>query len=226
MSGGALRRRAASTTTPSSRASRAAPPRRIESEDDVRDVIALIRLNYDRAVARHGLPGESSRRLRGPPRPRRPRALPFAPIARHPRLPARSATRGNLLIYSTDGVGDEADAIEDLGGVSRHYLNHGHEAMFRLRRGRRAAVRARGRARVGRAELPRPRHLLEAPHARRRLRGDPDPGHTPGATAYLWDSGEHRFLFTGDTIYLRRGRVGRRGARRPATARPTSRASS
>jgi hypothetical protein len=30
--------------------------RRIESEDDVRDVIALMRLNYDRIVAKHGLP--------------------------------------------------------------------------------------------------------------------------------------------------------------------------
>jgi hypothetical protein len=30
--------------------------RRIDGEDDVRDVIALLRLNYDRAVARHGLP--------------------------------------------------------------------------------------------------------------------------------------------------------------------------
>jgi glyoxylase-like metal-dependent hydrolase (beta-lactamase superfamily II) len=30
----------------------------------------------------------------------------------------------------------------------------------------------------------------------------PTPGHTPGATAYLWDSGEHRLLFTGDSIYL------------------------
>ena len=30
--------------------------RRIENDDDVRDVIAMIRLNYDRAVARHGLP--------------------------------------------------------------------------------------------------------------------------------------------------------------------------
>jgi hypothetical protein len=30
--------------------------RRIESEADVHDVIALLRLNYDRAVARHGLP--------------------------------------------------------------------------------------------------------------------------------------------------------------------------
>ena len=33
--------------------------RRIEDEDDVRDVIALLRLNYDRAVARHGLPAEA-----------------------------------------------------------------------------------------------------------------------------------------------------------------------
>jgi hypothetical protein len=30
--------------------------RRIEGEADVRDVIALMRLNYDRAVERHGLP--------------------------------------------------------------------------------------------------------------------------------------------------------------------------
>jgi hypothetical protein len=30
--------------------------RRIEDEADVRDVIELLRLNYDRAVARHGVP--------------------------------------------------------------------------------------------------------------------------------------------------------------------------
>ena len=30
----------------------------------------------------------------------------------------------------------------------------------------------------------------------------PTPGHTSGATAYLWDTGLHRLLFTGDTIYL------------------------
>jgi hypothetical protein len=32
--------------------------RRIENEADVRDVIELLRLNYDRVVARHGLPVE------------------------------------------------------------------------------------------------------------------------------------------------------------------------
>ena len=36
--------------------------RRIEGEDDVRDVIELLRLNYDRAVGRHGLPAEAPAR--------------------------------------------------------------------------------------------------------------------------------------------------------------------
>ena len=30
----------------------------------------------------------------------------------------------------------------------------------------------------------------------------PIPGHTPGATAFLWHSGEHRMLFTGDSVFL------------------------
>ena len=34
--------------------------RRIESEADVSDVIALMRLNYDRAVQRHGRPAEAA----------------------------------------------------------------------------------------------------------------------------------------------------------------------
>ena len=33
--------------------------RAIEDEDDVRDVIAMMRLNYDRLVERYGLPGEA-----------------------------------------------------------------------------------------------------------------------------------------------------------------------
>lgn len=34
--------------------------RRIETETDVDDVIALLRLNYDRVLANHGLPGEEA----------------------------------------------------------------------------------------------------------------------------------------------------------------------
>ena len=34
--------------------------RRIESEADIEDVIALLRLNYERLVSRHGLPAEAA----------------------------------------------------------------------------------------------------------------------------------------------------------------------
>ncbi|MCP9485153.1 MAG: DUF5519 family protein [Gaiellaceae bacterium MAG52_C11] len=34
--------------------------RRIENEADIRDAIALLRLNYDRVVARHGVPAEAA----------------------------------------------------------------------------------------------------------------------------------------------------------------------
>jgi hypothetical protein len=34
--------------------------RRIETDDDVREVIELMRLNYDRVVARYGLPAEAA----------------------------------------------------------------------------------------------------------------------------------------------------------------------
>jgi hypothetical protein len=34
--------------------------RAIESEEDVRDVIAMLRLNYQRVVARHGIPGQEA----------------------------------------------------------------------------------------------------------------------------------------------------------------------
>lgn len=30
----------------------------------------------------------------------------------------------------------------------------------------------------------------------------PIPGHTPGATAHLWEGGGHRMLFTGDSVFL------------------------
>src|SRR5437773_2543922 len=36
--------------------------------------------------------------------------------------------RGNLLIYSSGALEADARAITDLGGISRQYLNHRHEA--------------------------------------------------------------------------------------------------
>ena len=60
-----------------------------------------------------------------------------------------------------------------------------------------------------RAQTEKRMHV-RASFSRRHMLGDdfeviPIPGHTPGATAYLWDSGEHRMLFTGDTLYLHDG---------------------
>jgi glyoxylase-like metal-dependent hydrolase (beta-lactamase superfamily II) len=34
----------------------------------------------------------------------------------------------------------------------------------------------------------------------------PIPGHTNGATAFLWDTGQQRALFTGDTVFFIRGK--------------------
>jgi glyoxylase-like metal-dependent hydrolase (beta-lactamase superfamily II) len=99
----------------------------------------------------------------------------------------------------------EASAIQDLGGIARQYLNHGHEAglvsdwltapLFVHENERKSVER---RAHV-RGTFSR-HHSLEDD-----FEVIPTPGHTSGATSYLWDSGEHRLLFTGDTIYLRDG---------------------
>jgi glyoxylase-like metal-dependent hydrolase (beta-lactamase superfamily II) len=133
-----------------------------------------------------------------------PEPLPFAPSLQIRAFLLRREA-GNLLVYSVTGLEVDARAIEDLGGVSRQYLNHRHEAMFAsdwvtaplfVHENERRSVAER--ARVGGTFSGR--HELD---------GDfeviPTPGHTSGATAFLWESGEHRFLFTGDTIYLDEG---------------------
>jgi glyoxylase-like metal-dependent hydrolase (beta-lactamase superfamily II) len=110
--------------------------------------------------------------------------------------------RGNLLVYAATTM--PADAA---GDISEQYLNHWHE----LAVGGADSVHAPlviNEADRAAAEKTRPvdRTFSE----RETLDGDfeliPIPGHTPGATAFLWDSGEHRFLFTGDSLYLGDGR--------------------
>jgi hypothetical protein len=126
-----------------------------------------------------------------------PQPLPFAPSL-EVRAFVLQRERGNLLVYSTD-------LLDDPGDVSRWYLNHSHEAMF---------VSGSVTAPLFVHERERPsvesKAHVRATFSRRHTLDDdfeaiPTPGHTPGATAYLWDNGEHRFLFTGDTIFLRDG---------------------
>ncbi len=133
-----------------------------------------------------------------------PQPLPFAPdIAIRAYLLPRE--RGNVLLYSVDGIDEDAPGIRARGGVERRYLNHGHEAMF-------AAGTTRAPLFVHEADRAlAAEHLhVRGTFSRRHVLDDdleiiPIAGHTPGATAYLWNDGNRRMLFTGDTVMLRDG---------------------
>jgi glyoxylase-like metal-dependent hydrolase (beta-lactamase superfamily II) len=101
---------------------------------------------------------------------------------------------GNLLLYG-------AETTPALDGLERRYLGHWHEAMFAAElEGTPTFVHERDRAP---AEA---RTTIGGSFSERATLGDleliPMPGHTAGATAFLWDTGAHRLLFTGDSIYL------------------------
>jgi glyoxylase-like metal-dependent hydrolase (beta-lactamase superfamily II) len=133
-----------------------------------------------------------------------PQPLPFAP-AMHIRAFALERPAGNVLVYSTATLASSAPAFEALGGISRHYLNHRHEAMFAT-----DAVAAPLFVHEREAAHVAPAYDVRGTFSRRHLLDDdfeviPTPGHTSGATAYLWDSGRHRFLFTGDSVMLHDG---------------------
>ena len=130
------------------------------------------------------------------------------PVGRSTTLRAFLCRRqaGNVLVYGSPAVPAEAQAIADLGGAWRHYLGHGHESEFVTEPPAAEAVLIHERdsaelaRRVGRVETFSADHLV----------GDdfeviPIPGHTPGTTAYVWDSGHERVLFSADTIFLRDG---------------------
>ncbi len=138
----------------------------------------------------------------------RPQRLSFAPTA-GVRVFLLRRPAGNLLIYAAPLAAEDRAAIGEAGGIARHYLNHWHEAGL-------------GAAEIAAAfGAPLHCHEKDAPEVEKvvpvagtfseRHRPDDDfevipiPGHTPGATAYLWTNGEDRCLFTGDSLYLRNG---------------------
>jgi glyoxylase-like metal-dependent hydrolase (beta-lactamase superfamily II) len=137
-----------------------------------------------------------------------PEPLPFDPSLEI-RAFLLQRDQGNLLVYSAGTLAADVHAIEDLGGISRQYLNHRHEAAFGCdwvankfdaplfcHESERRSVS--GTCNVD--ETFSERHMLDDD-----FEVIPTPGHTRGATAFLWDSGRHRCLFTGDTIYFRDG---------------------
>lgn len=132
-----------------------------------------------------------------------PFPLPFAPTV-HARAFLLERAAGRLLVYSTGALAGELEALRAAGGAQRHYLNHWHESLWGFAPPElhsRLIVHAADAAEVERrggepATFDRPFHLDDD------FEAIPIPGHTPGATAYLWDSGDHRLLFTGDSLYL------------------------
>jgi glyoxylase-like metal-dependent hydrolase (beta-lactamase superfamily II) len=125
-----------------------------------------------------------------------PEALPFAPSL-HIRAFKLERDQGNLLIYA-------APAATDVGDVTAQYLNHWHEAGF--------VGEVHAPVVVNDADRDRTEETLAVDRSfsgRVRIDDDfeaiPIPGHTPGATAFLWNSGEQRLLFTGDSVYLHDG---------------------
>jgi glyoxylase-like metal-dependent hydrolase (beta-lactamase superfamily II) len=112
---------------------------------------------------------------------------------------------GNVVVYNSPGVSEAASAIRDLGAPSRLLVTHAHESMY------------------GQPDLDVPVWMHAADRAEvgaaldvtgtfdRRLFIDddleviPTPGHTAGTCSYLWDDGTHRFLFSGDFIWIEGG---------------------
>ena len=113
--------------------------------------------------------------------------------------------RGDLLIYSARGLDADARMFEDLDGISRQYLNHWHEAAFLSDRVRPPLLVHENERRW----VAKHRHIQATFTDRHKLDEDfeviPTPGHTSGATAFLWETDDHRVLFTGDTIILDEG---------------------
>jgi len=118
--------------------------------------------------------------------------------------------QGNLLVYRSAALEQEVETVGDLGGISRQYLNHHHEASPAcdwVANTFGAPLHVHEEDAAAAAEICNVDATFSERH---KLDGDfeviPVPGHTGGATAFLWDSGQYRVLFTGDTIFFGRSK--------------------
>ncbi|QIG78612.1 MBL fold metallo-hydrolase [Stakelama tenebrarum] len=131
-------------------------------------------------------------------------ATPTAPLPYLDGVVVRSfvleRAQGNIIIYNSPGITAAKNDILALGRTDRLLVNHWHEAMY-------GApdldvpifVHADDRRRT---DLPIAGTFSERRKITEDLEVIPTPGHTAGATTFLWDNGEHRFLFSGDTVWV------------------------
>jgi glyoxylase-like metal-dependent hydrolase (beta-lactamase superfamily II) len=111
---------------------------------------------------------------------------------------------GNLIIYDAPGLTAAAGEIKARGGATRQLINHAHEAMYGPQ-GLDVGVFIGERDRNHARSIPIAGTFSERQTLDDDLEVIPTPGHTPGTTTFLWDSGRHRFLFTGDTLWIEHG---------------------
>jgi hypothetical protein len=113
--------------------------------------------------------------------------------------------QGNVIVYNSPGVTAAAREILHFGRPSRLLVNHWHEALYPAPElDTPIFVHEHDRAQTERS-LP-----VAGTFTGRGMIDDdieviPTPGHTAGSTMFLWHSGEHRFLFPGDTIWIQDG---------------------
>ncbi|MBV7379215.1 MBL fold metallo-hydrolase [Maritimibacter dapengensis] len=111
--------------------------------------------------------------------------------------------QGNIIIYNAPGISEAADETRELGQPQRLLMNHHHEAMY-------GAPDLDVPVWVHEADRSRVSLPIAGTFAERHMIDDdleviPTPGHTAGTTAFLWDNGEHRFLFPGDSLWVQGG---------------------
>jgi glyoxylase-like metal-dependent hydrolase (beta-lactamase superfamily II) len=110
---------------------------------------------------------------------------------------------GDLLVYAAGGWSGAGEP------AVRRYLGHWHEAAEGGEADRTPVWIHRADAAEARSH-----RVVHETFAGPISEGDdfeaiPMPGHTPGSTAFLWDTGAHQVLFTADTIYPREDGVWR-----------------
>lgn len=138
---------------------------------------------------------------------RRLHATPTAPLPFLRGVVVRSFVlereQGNIIIYHSPGITATAREILDLGRPDRLLVNHWHEAMYDAP-DLDVPIFVHENDR-GQTELP----IAGTFSKREKIADDieviPTPGHTAGSTTFLWDNGEHRLLFPGDSIWVEAG---------------------
>ena len=101
--------------------------------------------------------------------------------------------QGNLLIYRAATLEQDVEEINALGGISRQYLNHHHEASPACDWVTRTFDAPLHVHENDASSVSETCNVDEVFSERHRLDEDfeviPNPGHTSGATAFLWDMG-------------------------------------